>query len=244
MSLDWVLIGLGSIVFLGALTQRVTGMGFGLVASPFLVLLLGAGTGVPLIQVLTIAASVVVLVVVFREVEWRKMITLLIPAYLGIVPGWWLSEVLPPAALSVLVGTLVVLALLAMLLSERARVFKGTGGLVSAGLLSGFMNVTAGVGGPAIVLYSLSTGWPHRSFVATVQVYFIFLNIGSLIAHGIPALSGPTWLLIAAALVVGMVLGQLLSRRIDSVLASRLVLVVAFTGSLATIVRGLLELAA
>ena len=37
---------------------------------------------------------------------------------------------------------------LATVLSERARVFKGTPGLLSAGFLSGFMNAIAGIGGP------------------------------------------------------------------------------------------------
>lgn len=242
MIADWALVALGLIIFSGALTQRVTGMGFGLVASPFLVLLLGAGDGVPLVQLLSLVASLVVLISVFGDVEWRKAFTLLVPALIGLLPGWWLSTVLPPAALGVLVGVLIVLALLAVLMSERARVFKGTGGLISAGLLSGFMNVTAGVGGPAIVLYSVSTGWPHRKFVATVQVYFAFLNLGSLVAHGLPDLAGPTWLVVGAALGVGMVIGHWLSRHIDAALARRLVIAVAFGGATATIIRGLFDL--
>ena len=112
MIADWALVALGLIIFSGALTQRVTGMGFGLVASPFLVLLLGAGDGVPLVQLLSLVASLVVLISVFGDVEWRKAFTLLVPALIGLLPGWWLSTVLPPAALGVLVGVLIVLALL------------------------------------------------------------------------------------------------------------------------------------
>ena len=83
-----------------------------------------------------------------------------------------------------IIGLLVIVALGAVVLSERARVLRGTGGAVAAGGASGFMNVTAGVGGPAIVLYAVSTAWEHRKFVATFQFYSIFTNLGSLAAKG------------------------------------------------------------
>ena len=48
------------------------------------------------------------------------------------------------------------------------------------------MNVTAGVGGPAITLYAVSTGWEHRRFVGSIQLYFAVLNLGSIAAKGFP----------------------------------------------------------
>ncbi len=235
-------VGLVVVVLVGAITQRLTGLGFALVASPFLVLMVGADVGVPLLQVLSIVACIVVLASTYRDVEWKKVATLVPPALAGVVPGWLLFRWMEPGALSILIGSLVLVALVAMAADERTRVFRGTGGLVGAGFLSGFMNVTAGIGGPALVLYMLSTAWEHRYFIASSQVYFIAINSGSLFFHGIPQLGVGLWVLVLATMLAGMVLGHLLNKRVGPQLAGKLVVVIAAVGSLASIVRGVSEL--
>lgn len=232
----------GVAILFGAATQRLTGLGFALVSAPALVLVLGANTGVPLMQSVSFFVSASVFATTFRDVDWRKAFTLMVPAFVGILPGWWISKNTPAPVLLILIGSMVIAAILAMLADERARIFKGAPGLVGAGFLSGFMNVTAGVGGPAIVLYKLSTDWAHKQFVATIQVYFMGLNVGSLVAHGIPALPGQVWFVAFAALFAGIVLGHVLSRTVPPKVASRLVVVVALVGSVATIAKGLVQL--
>lgn len=233
---------LGVAVLFGAATQRLTGMGFALVSGPLLVLLMGAHSGIPLIQVLSFFVAASTLLGTFRDVEWRKAVTLMLPAFAGIIPGWWLVRTVPGPVLLVVIGFLVAAAILAMLLDDRVRVFKGWKGLAAAGFLSGFMNYTAGVGGPAIVLYSLSNNWSHKAFVGTVQVYFMALNIMSLIGHGIPSLRVSVWATAFVMLAVGIVAGQFLSRIVSAGLASKLVVAVALLGALGTIVQGTYQL--
>lgn len=229
-------------VLVGAGTQRITGMGFALMASPFLVLVLGVDDGVGTSQVLTLVASVIVLTQLWRSVEWHKATLLFIAAIVGIVPGAWLTRQLEPPVLAILIGGLVVVALVAVLLDERTRVFTGTAGGASAGFLSGFMNVTAGVGGPPIVLYRLSTDWAQTPYVATVQVYFIGLNTASLAARGRPDLSGPTWLAVLTALVGGLVVGDRLAHHVTDAQARVMIVVVALGGALSTVVKGIIGL--
>lgn len=241
--MDAALLALvGGFVLLGATTQRVTGMGFALVASPLLVLALGPRLGVQLTQVLGFTASLLVLAQVWRSVEAKKAVLLFLPALVGILPGAWMTRALPGNMLAIVIGLLVVAALLVTVASERARVFKGAGGLVSAGFLSGFMNVTAGVGGPAVVLYALSTGWKHHHFVATVQLYFAALNAASLVAQGLPLLDAVTWVVVAASLVLGMVAGHRLAGRTSPETARRLVVVVALLGAVAIVIKGTIAL--
>lgn len=229
-------------VLLGAGTQRITGMGFALMASPFLVLVLGVDYGVGASQVLTLVASVIVLARLWRAVEWQKAALLVLAALVGIVPGAWLTRQLAAPVLAILIGGLVIVALVAVLLDERARVFTGTVGGASAGFLSGFMNVTAGVGGPPIVLYRLSTDWPHVPYVATVQVYFIGLNVASLAARGRPGLDTSTWIAVVAALVAGLVVGDRLAQHVTDAHARVVIVVVALAGAVSTVVKGIVGL--
>lgn len=233
---------LGLAVAVGAATQRITGMGFALVASPLLVLLIGPDAGVSLLQVLGIITSVIVLAGVWRDVDWPVLPWLVVAAALGIVPGAWLARSLSRPMLEVVVGALVIVALGVTLASTRARVFKGRGGAIGAGLLSGFMNATAAVGGPPMVLYQLSSGWSHRVFVATVQVYFTFLSSFTLAARGLPGLSPAAWFTAVGAMFVGILAGNRLIGRVSDATARRLVVVVAFAGGVATMVKGLLGL--
>ena len=239
MTTELLFLPLG--VMAGALTQRVTGIGFALVCAPLLVLIAGPFEGVVLSNLLGLTVSVIVFIAHWRDTEWKKGLLLAVPALIAIPFGAYVAKNVPPAPLMVIIGLLVIVALGAVVLSERARVLRGRGGAVVAGASSGFMNVTAGVGGPAIVLYAVSTAWEHRKFVATFQFYSIFTNPASLAAKGgLPHVT-PTALVVSfGALGVGLVGGEILSRHVDHELARRLAIGLALGGAVFTVIKGAL----
>ena len=239
MTTELLFLPLG--VVAGALTQRVTGIGFALVCAPLLVLIAGPFEGVVLSNLLGLTVSAVVFVTHWRDTEWKKGVLLAVPALAAIPFGAYVARNVAPAPLMVIIGLLVILALGAVTLSERARVLRGTGGAIVAGASSGFMNVTAGVGGPAIVLYAVSTKWEHRKFVATFQFYSIFTNLASLVAKGgLPHVSSAALVVSFGALAVGLVGGEFLARHVDHELARRLAVGLALAGAVFTVVKGVL----
>ncbi len=133
------------------------------------------------------------------------------------------------------------LALGAVVLSSRARLVRGRAGAVGAGAASGFMNVTAGVGGPAVVLFAVSTDWEHRRFVATFQVYAVVTNLASLAAKGgLHGISTAALALSVGGLVVGLLGGEVLARHVDHRTARRLAIGLALAGAAFTVVKGVL----
>ncbi len=239
MSVELLLLPLG--VMLGALTQRVTGIGFALICAPLLVLIAGPFQGVVLANLLSLAVSALVFATHWRDVEWRKGLLLVVPALLAIPVGAYVARTVPPAPLMVVIGLLVIAALGAVVVSRNARILRGTSGAVTAGAASGFMNVTAGVGGPAIVMYAVSTKWEHRKFVATFQFYSIFTNLASLVAKGgLPHVSSAALVVSFGALAVGLVGGEFLARHVDHELARRLAVGLALAGAVFTVVKGVL----
>lgn len=237
MSAELLLLPLG--VFAGAVTQRVTGVGFALVSAPLLVLVAGPFQGVILANLLGLTVCVIVFLRTWRDTEWRKGVLLALPALAAIPVGALVAKRVPAPMLMIIIGGLVVLALGAVQFSTSPRVLRGPVGAIAAGAVSGFMNVTAGVGGPAMVLYAVSTDWDHRRFVATFQFYSIFVNLASLLAKGPPQISRPALVASLVALGVGLFGGELVSRRVSAQRARRLVLVLALMGALSTLVKGL-----
>ncbi len=229
-------------VLLAAATQRITGLGFALVSAPLLVLTSGPVSGVLLANLLSLITNVLVLTQTWRDVDVRRVLLLGIPALCLVPVGQVVARNLPPAALMLGIGGLILAALAALRWLRRTKVFTGPGGAIAAGSLSGFMNVTAGVGGPAITLYAIGTSWPHRSFVGSMQLYFAIINTGSILAKGLPRVGTASLVGAFAALAVGLAVGQVLSSRISVERARIGVLVMAVIGAAGTMVKGLVLL--
>lgn len=230
---------LAGIVLLGSSVQWLTGMGFALVAVPALVLLLGPAQGVVLANCAAGAISVVGLAGGWRRVRLGAMVPLCVAAACTVPAGTWLTRQLPEPALLLVMGGLVTVAVLLVMRGARVPALRGTKGAVAAGAAGGFMNSAAGVGGPPISLYALNAGWTVREFVPNAQFYGVVVNAFSVAANGVPELSGARWGWVAAAMVMGAVIGRALAERIPERRARLLVLSLALAGGVTAVVKGL-----
>jgi uncharacterized membrane protein YfcA len=244
-----VLIGLA--VVLGAMAQRVSGMGFALVAAPVLVLLIGPFDGPLLVNICGAVSASLVLTRVWRHVDWRQYVRLVVPAVLAIVPGSIIAVTLGGPALQIVVGAILVAGLTASLVVTRSdRTFARTPTAIGAGAASGFMSATAGTSGPPIGIYGVLTKWEHAPFAATLQPYFITLGtaafVGKILADGgqLPEYDWWLWVLVIACTLVGLSLGEVLARRISPRIARRVVIGISYLGGLAAILDGIATLAA
>ncbi|WP_433184949.1 TSUP family transporter [Actinoallomurus sp. CA-150999] len=233
---------LGGIVLLGASVQRLAGMGFALVAAPALVLLLGPSQGVLLSNAASGVISVIGLVDGWRRVRLGAMVPLVAAAACTVPAGAWVAARLPQQVLLAGMGALVTAAVLLVIAGTRVPALRGSGGAVAAGAASGFMNSSAGVGGPALSLYAVNADWTVREFVPNAQFYGVAVNALSLLVKGVPRLTGPAWLLVTAALAGGAVAGRALGDHIPERGARRIVLLLALAGGLTTLAKGLWEL--
>ena len=236
----WALAGMMLSVMLAAATQRVTGLGFALVSAPLLVLTTGPISGVLLANLLSLVTNLIVLAQTWRQVDVRRVLLLIIPALCLVPVGQVVAHHLPATVLMIGIGGLVLAALAAVRMLRRTALFRGPGGAVAAGALSGFMNVTAGVGGPAITLYAIGSRWPHYSFVGSMQLYFAILNTGSIIAKGLPQVGTTALAAALSALGLGLILGHFAARRITPERARAAVLVLAVAGASGTILKGVI----
>ena len=151
---------------------------------------------------------------------------------------------LPEGPLLVTVGTLPVGAVSPVLLSRGRELPHGRWAGVPAGALAGFVNATAGVGGPMVSAYAMSRNWPLPVFIPTAQATLLGVNLASLAGKGLPSLPPAVWLVCAAALATGLLAGELVGRRVGADRGRRLVLAVALAAGCAAVPRGVAELSA
>ncbi|MGO2140684.1 MAG: TSUP family transporter [Leucobacter sp.] len=237
------------ITVVGATAQRMAGLGFALLVSPLMTLMLGAHSGVLLVNVLSIASSGLIIPRVWRQVNWSLFRWLGACAVVGAVLGAWLAQLLSPDVMGVAVGAIVLAALgLSALLRGDRFTIEARGPRVAAGFLSGLTNSLAGVGGPAVSAYAVLTRWPQVSFTATMQPYFVLTGAAALSsklafsAAEFPSAAWWFWLLLLAAILIGIAIGERLLRFVTPSQVRRFVVILACAGALASLVRGLVGL--
>lgn len=238
-----LVLGMAASTFVGAVAQRATGMGFALLTAPFLVLVLGPLEGILAVNAASCVANSLILAQVRHDIDWPRAKVLVPMGVVGVLPGALAVALLPEAPLTIVVSLLVVLGLATTVLM-RGRTLPPSAALGAVGgFASGVMNVTAGVGGPGVVVYARATGWEHRRFAATVQLHGLVLGAVSLAAkRALPSFSPTGWTALLLALLAGLVVGDRLARRVDGSDMMRPVIVIASAGALLALVRGVLAL--
>jgi len=240
-------VALAAVLF-GAATQRISGMGFALVAAPFLVVVLGPIDGVLVVNTCGALTAGIILARVFRRVEWARCGRMLIGAAAGTIPGAILVGAVDSAWLEAGIGVTLLVTIGIQLRTSRRTLAATAVRDVAVGSISGFMNVTAGVGGPAMSTYALASRWNLTSFAATMQAYFLALGLTSLGAKAVfahphlPALGVWFWILVLAACLVGMGTGELLVRVVSPRVVRIMLIAVAGAGAAATTARGVIDL--
>lgn len=227
-------------VLVGTLAQSVSGIGFALVCGPLLVAALGPQDGVRLAVLLSLVLNVVLLARLWRRVDVRTTLLLLVPAALTTPVFAVLSRRLPERAGAAAAGAVVVVGVTVLALGLRWHAARGAGGAVAAGVLGALTNVLAGVAGPVVALWAANAEWPQQVQRASLQALFLGINAVALPSLGAPQVSAGLLTGCLAALAGGAVLGAPLARRVGEAAARRTTLALAGAGGAVVLVRALL----
>lgn len=231
-------------VVLGGVAQRLTGMGLALVSVPLIVVAVGPGPGAVIGNLFGAAASVIVFFRVRKIVQWRLYAIILPAGLAGIVGGTVIAEMISIAWAQVVVGGLVLLSLpLSTIVASVRPAPRTVGVLGPLALVAGATSALAGIGGPAMAVMRNLTRWDPVTFAATLQPFFMVIGLLSVVArvavdpHVWPDL-GTMWVGIGLALLGGLAVGDLISRRVSARAITRAITSVAALGAMWTLLRG------
>lgn len=195
----------------GGFAQSSVGFGLGLVSVSFLVAELGHRDAVVTVLVLSLLANVFVVVWERAGLDLRAALGLFVPSAVTQLAVFTLVRRADPTALTIATGITVIVAAIVMGTGVRVRALHGPPGLVVAGALSGLMNLVAGLGGPASVLYATNAGWEPARWRPTINCYFALNNVLALVLLRAPI---PTDGRLYAAAAVGAGIGAAVAAKL------------------------------
>jgi uncharacterized membrane protein YfcA len=213
------------------------GGGTGILVGPLLALIFPARESVGLMLPLLLACDVVALYPYWKKWDTRNVKVIVPGAVLGIVLGSFALEEISDRWLGKTIGALAIaFALLQIWRDWIVRTDKvlvpdwRTGSLI--GLGTGFVSTLSHVGGTLTTMYLIPQRLDPERFVGTTTALYLLVNLGKcpayiharLITLDVLARDAP----LIPVLVVGVILGVYLNRRVPSTWFSRVVLIAVF----------------
>jgi len=195
----------------GGFAQSSVGFGLGLVSVSFLVASIGHAAAVASVLVLSLIANLFIVAWERDGLDVRASLGLFAPsAATQLALFAWIRGI-DPTPLTIATGAAVIVSAIVMGTGVRVRALHGPPGLLIAGALSGVMNLVAGLGGPASVLYATNAGWHPERWRPTINLYFALNNVLALVLLR-AAIPRDGWLYVAA--IIGALVGARVAARL------------------------------
>lgn len=236
------------VLVLSAGFQRISGMGFSLIALPPLLWMVGPLDAVTLVVLSSALTSFILIFSIFKEVDWSHVIYMSIPSIVVAFPTVYLLNHINESLINIAVGSLLILCTISLIIDIKIRSGRSVVSEIGVGAISGFMNTAAGVSGPVISAYAFSSGWSYRTFVATAQPYFVLADIGVLVAKYVFSnvgdarpLGAPIIVATVAGCFVGLWLAKYASEHVSDISGRRIVILVSAAGAITILIKGISE---
>jgi uncharacterized membrane protein YfcA len=228
-----------------ACLQAATGLGFALVLTPVLFVLLSSTGAIVTVTVLGLALNLLVLLAERRRpaVVWEEVLPILAAAVPGTVCGVLVLRALPKSTLQIVVGLLVIgAAIVRVQMRHRVQTHGGALRRLALGLVTGALTTSSGVSGPPLALWFSHRGLRPAQLRDSLSASF--LAIGVIGAAALVPVLGRAHLsgALLAAGVGGVVAGHALGRRAFAALDTRgfepVLLAVILIAGVASVVAG------
>jgi uncharacterized protein len=210
--------------------------GMGTVALVLMALVLPARESTGALLTILIVADTYAVVAFHRHANWRVVLRLLPPAFVGIIAGWLLMPVIPDRLFRPVLGG-ITLALIALLLVQRTwpRLALAVSDRPAMGWIAGWVGgvttMVANAAGPIMAIYLLACRLPKMELVGTGAWFFFVVNVSKVpFSAALGLINGQSLLLTAALAPLvagGAFFGRWLLVRIDQALFEALL--IAFT---------------
>ncbi len=173
----------GLILLFAAFVHGLVGFAFALLAVPLLSFLLSLKLVVPLMALFGTTINALLLLSLWRYFELRRIFSLLVGAFPGVVAGAYFLAKAPESWLKGLLGVILISYGLWGLINPRPKIRLGDRWGYLFGFLAGALGAALMTSGPPVVIYVTLKGWEKNEIKSTLQGYFLVLGILVILSH-------------------------------------------------------------
>lgn len=216
-----VIVALNAILAVAAFFSSLTGFGYALIATPFLVLIFPPAVAVPLVLATWVPLSVFLAIDVRRDMSPSRIGNLLLGSAFGVPVGVYLLTSLGVQPMQLAIGSFTLLAAGILIAGPIPRLPGGRALYIAGGMLSGVSGGATAMSGPPVVLLGLNQGWEPRSFRADLIGYFTVLHLAVLLLLRASGVFDSSVLSMGIASVPGVLVGYVIGIRVGKRLSRR-----------------------
>lgn len=248
MSFDPIQILVAIALLFAAFVKGVTGMGFPLIATPTIALLLDIRIAIAILILPNLVMDVTQIFrggfpfEVVRRFPWFLSVTII-----GVFVGTKLLVTLPLWVLNLFLGVMVLIFIISNWLRLEIEISPRLEKMLAlpVGFVSGFLNGMTNAAGPALAIYLYSLKLQKRDFIKTIATIFVITKLSQLVAVSTWNLFNRTTLYLSLAVTLFVLLGFYgglkTQDRINQQTFSRGLLVLLFVIGLTLILRALTQ---
>ncbi len=241
----WLMVA-AFVVLAASMVKVVAGFGFGLTATPFLLLMFEPKLVVPLVIPLTLLLDLLVVFQTREHLDLKMVLPLVVGGGIGVSLGTYILLVADPTVLKIFIASVIIAFSIYLLLGFTINISRQrlAGGL--AGLFSGGLATSTGVVGPPMALFLVNLGVerePFRHLISAFSAIVHMLAIISLASYRVLGLSTLTPLmLLLPSVIVGAIIASRIPRLIEPRLFRRMVIVIVTVASVAAMASAISSL--
>ena len=202
-----------SAILIAAVIRGYCGFGFSALTVTSLSLILPPAEVVPTAFLLEIAASMFMLPMVWRSIDWQKLNWLVLGILAGTPAGLLFLAEVPQDPVRFTISGLVLVACFLLWKNVRIHSEGGRRRLLVVGGFSGLVNGAAGIGGLPIVLFLLSGSIRAEVLRATIVAFLFCSDIYATFLSGSQHLLSNELLVRSVLFLFPLVVGVALGRR-------------------------------
>jgi uncharacterized membrane protein YfcA len=248
MSFDPTYVVVGLALLLAGFVKGASGIGFPLIATPMVALLLDIRIAITILIIPNIVMDIAQVfrggfpAAVLRRFGWFSLMTVV-----GVFLGTRVLIMLPLRVLNFCLGVMVFVFVISNWLRLEFRISPALEKKLSppAGLVGGFLNGMTNAGGPALAIYLYSLKLPKMEFIKSIATIFIITKFSQLLAVSTWNLFNWATLSLSSAVTLFVLLGFYgglkTQDRLDQQTFTRGLLILLFGIGVTLIVRALTQ---
>ena len=185
MSFDSTHILVGIALLIAAFVKGATGLGFPLIATPTVALLLDIRTAITILILPNLFMdSAQIIRRGFPYDVFRRFASLIAPTIVGVFLGTMVLVKLPLGVLNFCLGAMVLVFVFANMLKLSFTISLRAEKILSPlfGFLSGFLNGMTNAAGPTLAIYLYGLKLEKHAFVKSIATIFVVTKISQLVA--------------------------------------------------------------